>query len=281
IIGGAQVGVIANHTRAYVPPTGRAGGSVGRVTANPTVGGPPPTDLHIAPDSVVRSPSGDRGLAQARAFARPSTAMPFGARGPSGMAYAPRVAGAPASGYAPSGPAGGYAARGYVARGYAPAGTRDVGGPGVGYAPRASVTLGAGAGWSQARGPTVAYRSPEASHFGGRFGGGFAGSAASAPPMRSYSLGGGGARPYFGGAARAPMPSGGFRSSGPPATFRAPTQTFRAAPSGGFSAARPSFSSGSSGGFRSGGGGSGGGFHGGSTGGFHGGGGGGHSGGHR
>jgi hypothetical protein len=246
IVTGPQVGVIANHSRAYVPPSGGSGR--GRVTANPSVGGPLPSDLHIAADSVARSPANDRGLMQARAFARPSTAVSLGARAPSGSV---------AAGYAARGPAGAYGA-------YAQRGT----GGAVGYAPRASVTLG-GAGWVQGRGPTVAYRSPEASHFGGRMGGGFAGSATSAPPMRSYSLGGGaGARPYYGGAARVGMPSGGFRSSGPPATFRGPAQTFRAAPSGGFSGGRaPSFSSGS---FHSASGG--GSFHGGGGGGGHGGG---------
>ena len=178
IVGGPQVGVIAAHTRPYAPL------NTGRVAANPSVGsvgGPSPSMLRIAPDSVERTSATNRGIVQARAFARPSTAVTLGARPPAGRAGS----------------------------------------------------------WSQGRAAYPAYRAsyygraPRAygapSHFGGRLGGGFAGSAAASPPMRSYQgsyrLGGGGSPAYYGsrtltGDARiAPSAQGEYRG-GPPATFR-------------------------------------------------------------
>jgi hypothetical protein len=79
VIAGPQVGVIASHTQPFVP-TG------GRVAARPTVGGPSPTDLHIAPGSVAHAAVDNRGLIQARAFSRPATAVALGARAPEGVA---------------------------------------------------------------------------------------------------------------------------------------------------------------------------------------------------
>ena len=225
VIAGPQVASIAAHTRGYAAPS-----VGGRVAARPGIG-PSPAELHIAPEAVTRASVDNHGLAQARAFSRPSTAVASGARAPEGASFAARTA------------------------------------PG---------------GWSQSRtlgSGSPAYRSyaSSSSHFGGRLGGGFAGSAASAPPMRApaYSSGSSGAaRPYFGSAQRFSAPSSAFRGG--------PSATFRSAPS--FSGARsaPAFSGASRGGFS---GGSprsfsGGGFHGGGSGGFHGGGGGGgHSGG--
>ncbi len=85
VIAGPQVGVVASHTRPYVPSS--SPGSPGsRVAARPSVGGPSPTDLHVAPESVTRSPADNRGLAQARAFSRPATAVALGARAPAGVA---------------------------------------------------------------------------------------------------------------------------------------------------------------------------------------------------
>jgi hypothetical protein len=175
VVAGPQVGVIASHTRPYVPATPAVGG---RVAARPAVGGPSPNDLHIAPESVARSTVDNRGLVQARAYARPTTAVSLGARAPATVA----VRAAPAA----------------FARGGS---------------------------------PVASYRlqgQPAESHFGGRrLGGGFAGSAAMAPPMRAYPSspsysppsGAVGARPYFG-----PSPSASY---GAGAAFRSPSPGFR------------------------------------------------------
>lgn len=232
LVGGPQVGVVAEHTRPYVPASPGVGS--GRVPAHPAVGGPPPSDLHIAPSTMAAASMNNRGLTQARAFSRPAAAVAMGARAPQGSpAMAMRS------------------------------------GPGAWSQGRASVTLG--------RSSPAVYGSPSSapSHFGGRLGGGFAGSAAGAPPMRApvYSSNGAAARPYYGSTMRsAAMPT--YRSQSPAATFRS-------APS--YRSPAPAFSGGgyrggaaTSGAFHSGGGG----FHGGGGGGFHGGGGGGH-GGHR
>jgi len=221
VIAGPQVGVVASHTQPYVPA---------RVAARPAVGGPSPTDLHIAPGAVTRAAVDNRGLAQARAFSRPPTAVALGARAPQAVAARP--------------------ATGAFSRGGS---------------------------------PVASYRlqgTPSPSHFGGRLGGGFAGSAAASGPMRSYPSYAG-ARPYFGS-----TPSAAMRSSSP--AFRAspsysPPTALRSAPSGGaFRYSAPSVARAaapSAGAFRSSpsvssfhGGGSGGGFHGG---------GGGHASGHR
>ena len=216
VIAGPQVGVVASHTQPYVPA---------RVAARPAVGGPSPTDLHIAPGAVTRAAVDNRGLLQARAFSRPATAVPLGARAPEGVA------------------------------------ARSA--PGA---------------FSRVGPPVAAYRlqgTAAPSHFGGRLGGGFAGSAATSSPMRSYSSYGG-ARPYFGSTSSAAMrsPSPAFRtypSYSPPTAVRsapavgafrspAPGGTFRsAAPSGGAFRSSPGVSS-----FHSAG--SGGGFHGGGAG---------------
>jgi hypothetical protein len=215
IIAGPQVGVVASHTQPFVP-------SGSRVAARPGVGGPSPTDLHIAPGAVARAPADNRGLMQARAFSRPATAVGLGARAPASVAArsAP-VAYSRAGGSVPS----------YQLRG----------------TPSSS------------------------SHFGGRLGGGFAGSAAASGPMRSYPSYSS-ARPYFGSApatamrsaspavrpysspmaARPPTPGSAFRASAPTPSFRS------SAPSAGAFRASPGVSSfhsaGSSGGFHGGGG---------------------------
>jgi hypothetical protein len=215
VIAGPQVGVVASHTRPYVPSP--AAGS--RVAARPSVGGPPPSDLHIAPESVARSAADNRGLTQARAFSRPATAVALGARAPMGVAA--RAA------------------------------------PGA---------------FSRGGEPVAAYRTqsaPAASHFGGRrLGGGFAGSAAAAGPMRSYPSYSAGPRPYFGSA-----PAAAMRGPSTARAYSAPS-AFRAPPGGGFRQVGPA-----GGAFRSSPGASS--FHGsGASGGYHGGG-GGHSSGHR
>jgi hypothetical protein len=97
LVGGAEVGAVAAHTTPYVPP---GAASPGRVVAHPTVGGPSPDSIHIAASAVVRaSPADAHGLAQARAYARPSTAVALGARAPVGTAGA-RYAAAGSAGYA-------------------------------------------------------------------------------------------------------------------------------------------------------------------------------------
>jgi hypothetical protein len=84
LVGGAQAGTVGAHTTPYVP-SGSA--SSGRVVAHPTVGGPPPSSMQIADSAVVHASQADaRGLAQARAYARPSTAMALGGRAPVGYA---------------------------------------------------------------------------------------------------------------------------------------------------------------------------------------------------
>ncbi len=108
---GPQVGVIASHTRPYVPATPAVGG---RVAARPAVGGPSPHDLHIAPESVARSAADNRGLLQARAYARPATAVSLGARAPAGVA----VRAAPAA-FARGGVSGGLVPVAGPARGVA------------------------------------------------------------------------------------------------------------------------------------------------------------------
>lgn len=77
---GPQVGVVASHTQPYVPASPRGGTPTGMRFA---VGGPPLSALHISPSAVAHvSAASNRGLAQARAFSRPSTAVALGARGP-------------------------------------------------------------------------------------------------------------------------------------------------------------------------------------------------------
>ncbi len=209
ILAGPQVGVVASHTQPFIPATSGVGG---RVTATPSVGGPSLDSLHINPASVARPSVADaRGLAQARAFSQPRTAMALGARAPAGS----------------SGP-----------------------------------VRGGSTAWSRG----VAYSGGVAapSHFGGRLGVGFRGSAASAAPMRAPVYGRG-ASPYYGSYSsprsfsRSSPAYGGYSGGG-----------FRSSPGGAFHGSTGS----TGGGFHGGGGG---GSHGG--GGFHGGGGGGHGGG--
>jgi hypothetical protein len=79
LVTGGQVGVVAGNTRPYVPASA---GVAGHVAATPAVGGPPPATLHIQSSSVAHATVSDRGLMQARAFSRPSTATALGARAP-------------------------------------------------------------------------------------------------------------------------------------------------------------------------------------------------------
>jgi len=226
VIAGPQVASVAAHTRAYVAPS-----VGGRVAAHPGVGGPPPSELHIAPDAVARASFDNRGLAQARAFSRPSTAVALGARAPAGTSFAARSVTANT--------------RRDVPQGWSQSRTLGSGAPV--YRPYAST-----------------------SHFGGRLGGGFSGNAATAPPMRAPTYSGGSARPYFGSAPRYSEPSTSFRGA-PQATFHAAPSFSggRSAPAFGGVRSAPSFSGGASRGFSGGSAHSfsGGGFHGGGGGG--------------
>ncbi len=144
LVTGPQVGVVGSHTQPYVPTSPRLGSSIGMRFA---VGGPPLSTLGLSASAAVHvSATSNRGLAQAQAFARPSTAVALGARSPQlGMARAP--ASFPST--------------------------------------RLSGSIGT-SGRSMYLPRVPAYASSEPSHFGGRLGVGFAGSAASAPPPRSY-----------------------------------------------------------------------------------------------
>jgi hypothetical protein len=92
LVGGPQVGLVAGRTQPWVPASPSVGGLGGHTLAHPAVGGPPPATLHIQSADVARaSVSGDRGLAQARAFSRPSTASALGARAPAQVAVRARA----------------------------------------------------------------------------------------------------------------------------------------------------------------------------------------------
>jgi hypothetical protein len=89
VVAGGQVGVIAAHTRPWVPASP---GVAGHSAAHPAVGGPPPSALHIQAAAIARVEPSDRGLAQARAFSRVSTATTLGARTPQTAAAGSRAA---------------------------------------------------------------------------------------------------------------------------------------------------------------------------------------------
>jgi hypothetical protein len=259
VVVGAGVGAIGAHTHAWNGTPGAVGAAGamaggGRVFAHPVVGGPPPGTLHIQSASVVRTSPSTPGLAQARAYGRPGSAVALGARAPQGYVSANR---------------GGF-------RG----GTTPYAGGGAPYA-------GAGARGSYSLGGSSM---PSSSHFGGKLGSGVVGAGA-APAVRSaqaYTT-----RPSYGyGPGHSPAVTSSvqsYRSSAP--TFRSAAPSYHSpvysSPSfhgstGGGSSFHSGGSFGGGGGFHGGGGGGGGGggFHSGG-GGSHSGGGGGHGGGHR
>jgi hypothetical protein len=174
LVTGPQVGVVAAHTQPYVAGGYRASTQLGGARA----GGPPLAAMHVAPSDVVRvSTSTSRELAQARAYARPSTAVALGAREPERSAW--------------RGPTGFQT-------------TRLSGRPSP-----------YGRAMSETRVP--AYAAPGPAHFGGRMGAGFSGSASSAPPPRPYGGGPSTAyfasprsSPGYGGRVGS-APSGGYR----------------------------------------------------------------------
>jgi hypothetical protein len=181
LVTGPQVGVVASHTQPYVPSSPHGGSPLGMRFA---VGGPPLSSLHISSSAVVRvSAASNRGLAQAQAYSRPTTAVALGARGPQ---------------------------LGAVRAEATFRSTRLSGN-----------VAGSGAPIYAARVP--AYAPAEPSHFGGRLGAGFAGNAASAPPLRSYSGSAStssaaprDAVPSYGGRPAAGVPGGAYRSYSAP-----------------------------------------------------------------
>lgn len=96
VVTGGAVATVAAHTRPWVAATPSVNG---RVAAVPHVSGPPPQVLHIPASNIAHGGVNQRGIAQARAFARPSTAMTLGARAPVATATPTRIGGrAPAYG---------------------------------------------------------------------------------------------------------------------------------------------------------------------------------------
>ncbi len=238
LVAGPQVGVIASHTQPFIPAAPRVGSSLG---ARFAVGGPPLSALNIAPSEAAR-PGSNRGLAQARAYSRPSTAVALGARGPQpGWTRAEGAVASERFSGSIRGPEGAM----YEARvpAYAPAGPSHFGG-----------RLGVGFSGSVASAPVTRSYSPPRAYFESprRVAGPSYGSPSYASPSyasrSSTTLSGGGYRGYS--PSIAAYSGGGFRGAAPAAP---------AAPSGGFRGGAPSAPSGS--GFHGGGGG--GGFHGG------------------
>jgi hypothetical protein len=77
IVTGTQVGVVAAHTRGYVAASPGVGGHVAM--------GPSPRSMNIPAHAVPAPPQNHTGLAQARNFGRPSTAVGMGAHPPATM----------------------------------------------------------------------------------------------------------------------------------------------------------------------------------------------------
>lgn len=84
IVSGPPSATIAPHTRSWVAPSLE----LRRSGARGTPSGPPPALLRIAASSIVHTTPSDRGILQARAFARPNTAAALGGRAPRGAASA-------------------------------------------------------------------------------------------------------------------------------------------------------------------------------------------------
>lgn len=98
---GANPGVAGGGRVAATPTVGGAGRiaanpTVGaRTSANPRVGGPRPTELGIKNESVVAPPADNAGLAKARVFASPQSAVAQGAAPPAGLRTRPATEVAP------------------------------------------------------------------------------------------------------------------------------------------------------------------------------------------
>jgi hypothetical protein len=114
VIVGPRAATIAAETHEYVRADAVAGGRVG-VTGQGVVRGPPPASLGIRDSAVVHVSPNERGFAQARGFARPSTAQAMGAHAPAARAIRvtrPRPASVSAPRAAPASHAGGRASGG-------------------------------------------------------------------------------------------------------------------------------------------------------------------------
>lgn len=245
VLAGGAVTTVAGHTRPWVGATPSVNG---RVAATPHVNGPPPQVLHIPASGIVHGGINQRGIAQARAYAHPSTAVALGARAPV-MAAAPAHIGgrAPAYGSPYASHFGGKLGYGFHASALNQAPT---------YAPRSS-----GLYWNHGS-------------YGPAYSGAGRGYAGGSRTFYGPSYGGG-SHPYYGGG-YAHGPSFGGGGFHPQVTHPSSGHSSGESSSdGGYSFGHGS--SGSHGGGRSFGGGSFGGFHGGGGGGgsFHGGGGGG------
>jgi hypothetical protein len=217
VVAGAQVGVIASHTRPYVPASSPGAAVGGRVAARPSVGGPSPASLRIAPDAVARSAGNDRGLTQARAFSRPTTAVALGARAPEGVAArsAPGAfsrSGAPVSTYRPQA----LAASSHF-------GGRRLGGGFAGSAAasgpmRSYPSYGGGARpYFGPSSPSPSFRSPSApvqSYSGPSAGRSFSGGTFRSAPSVSGFHGGGSSGSFQGGGAGSSFHGGGGGSHG-------------------------------------------------------------------
>ncbi len=75
LVAGPEARVVGAQTRPWIGASRGAGGMGGHL-------GPPPSVLNIAASAVVHTSVGNVGIAQARAFARPSTARALGAAAP-------------------------------------------------------------------------------------------------------------------------------------------------------------------------------------------------------
>jgi hypothetical protein len=78
VAGSAAAGLVA-HTRPWAIPS--SGGLGGAPRGQSGGEGPPPSALNM-PSSAIAHSAGDRGILQAEAFGRPSTAVALGARAP-------------------------------------------------------------------------------------------------------------------------------------------------------------------------------------------------------
>jgi hypothetical protein len=252
VVVGAGVGSIGAHTHAWngTPGAGGAAGMMaggsGRVLAHPVVGGPPPSTLHIM--SVTRASGSTAGLAQARAYARPATAVALGARAP--QAFASNGGGfRGSSAYAGAAPYAGAGGRGsYSLSGSNLPSASHFGGK------LGSGVVGAGA-----------VRSAQAYTTRPSYGYGHPAPASSSPSYRSSA-------PTFRSVApsyHSPVSTPSFHGSGGGSSFHSSPSPSPSFGGGGFHSSGGGFHSSGGGGFHSGGGG------------FHSGGGGGHGGGHR